>query len=201
MMANSVDILAFLGIDITGSTKRLAREAKLAGIFAGDFSEEKIKDILHAGIGADIEEAQAESTGTRAIIIKKDGSGKKWGIKNVWLNRKALLDALIDLGEFIFGLSLISLIRVIKDLFELLQISLSSDEVFIFWTIYRASKQEYVSGDNYIGLIQKASADEHYDELSEKEIEKIVNRLVQIDMLKKQDGNYVVTEKMVVQWL
>ena len=200
-MVDSINVLEVLGIDTASIAKTLTREAKLKGLPMKDFSEEKVKDAFCAGVEVDIEEIQNVNTGTRATVIKRDSSGKIWGVKNVWLNRKALLDALLDFSEFVLCLSPISLIRAFKDIFEMLQISLSSDEVFVFWTIYKGSKQGSVSDDNLVSLIEKASVNEGYDDLSEKEIKKIVEQLIQVHMLKKEDNSYKITEKLVIQWL
>ncbi|MCL1914035.1 MAG: hypothetical protein FWG10_09205 [Eubacteriaceae bacterium] len=204
-MTNSLDLIEILGIDITSITKNLSLEARLEGVSVGNFSEEKVKEAFRACIEAEMEEVQnvnSERNGTRLLIVRnKDGSDISIRVRNVWLNKKALLDALLDIAEFVLYLSPVSIIRAIKDIFKMLQIPLTSDEVFIFWTIYRASRKEHVSDDNYIDLIQKASVTESYDDLHEKKIKKIVEHLVEIFMLKKQDGNYVITEKMVVQWL
>lgn len=196
-----VDVLKELGINTSPISKFLIREAKIRKFPINDFTDEKIKNALLAGIEADFEEMQSNDTRTRATFIRKNDSGVNIRVKNVWINRKAMLDVLLDGCEAFISLSPIALIRALKSVFEALQISLSSDEIFVFWNIYQHSKKEPVTDENLIAIINKAITNDSYDSLSEKEIKEIMDRLLQTKMITRKDGNYSITEKIVVKWL
>ena len=119
----------------------------------------------------------------------------------MFINGKALLNAILSLGEVIICLSIIAFIRALKDILETFQITLTEDEVFVFWNIFLASKHGDVTIDNVNEVIETAISVNSYEKLSEREIQKIIDRLIQLSMIKKENGNYSVTEKTIVHRL
>ena len=195
------DLLATLGIDTKGVYNYLKRESSIGESTDSDFSEEALEQVFIRSIEVEYDTEKQDATGNRATVVKKDGSGTNWNIKNVAINRKALLDALLDICEFVLSLSPLAIVRILKNIFEAVQVDLKSDEMFVFWQIYKASKRDTVFVDNILDIVQKAMVVEEYDDLSEKEVRQAVNKLLQLHMLKEKDGQIVVAEKVVLKYL
>jgi len=151
MKNNSVDVLEVLGIDIHNISKYLIRVAKIRKLPIQDFTEEKIRNAFLSGIEVELEEVdENERAGTRVTIGKKNIR-----FKNIKRNPKDFIFTLVYSVKAIHCLNVTDLILALIYLFEALQISLSSDEAFVFWHIYRNSEEEPVTDNNLVNIIKK----------------------------------------------
>lgn len=192
------DVLEILNIKTEKVTNYLEREIKLNNLKINDFSEEKIKCALRAGIEAELVSVQEEAN-LRATVIKKEG-GVSWRVKNVVINRKEILDTLLDLCEFIICINPLALIRVLKDIIHIMQVDLTNDEAYVFWNVYKAQKRGTVSDSNLFQIIADAIEQDDYDILTKREINKILEHLIKLQMIDQIDEKYIVTEKIVIKW-
>ncbi len=193
------DVLDILSIKTEKVTNYLVREIKINNLNVNDFSEEKIKCALRAGIEAELVPVQKEAN-LRLTVITKDGSGVNWGVKNVVVNRKEILDTLLDLCEFVMSISPLALIRVLKDILHLLKVDLTNDEAYVFWNIYKVQKERMISDSNLFQIITDAVEQDDYDLLTKRDINNIMQHLMKLQMIDQIDEKYIVTEKVVIKW-
>ena len=198
-MENSAEILEALGIDTFRISKELTRIARIKKFPIQDFTEEKIRNAFLSGIEVELEDVGNERSGTRITIGKKN-----YRIKNIKRNLKYFVFALIYSVKVDADLSISNITDIIFLLiyiFDMIKISLSSDEAFVFWHIFRASEEEPVTDRNLVALISKAIDDDSYSRLSEEKIRDIVKDLIEKDMLiKEEDWYYDVTDRNTLPW-
>lgn len=198
-MNNSIDIdvLEVLGIDVARLSKDLIRSAKFRKLPIQDFTEENIKKAFLSGIEVELEDFKNERSGTRVTITTSTGV-KNYRIKNVKRNFKDFIASLVYSVKAMTDLSVTDLIFALISIFKALQISLSSDEAFVFLHFYRSS--EKITDRNLVKIIKKAITHDSYNYLSEQKIRDIVKSLIQKDMLEKKGKVYSITDGIVVHW-
>ena len=197
-MKNSIEILDALGIDTSRISEDLIKVGKIRKFPIQDFTEEKIKNAILSSVEVELEEVENERAGKRITI-----GTNNFRIKNVKRNPKYLLFALFssikaDPDLSITGIT--GIIFLLHYIFKAVRISLSSDEAFVFWHIFRSSENEPITDNNLVDSIKKAITDDSYSVLSEDKIHDVIKSLIQKDLLKIEDGNYDVTDRNTLPW-
>lgn len=160
----------------------------------------QMETLLNDVIEVELEEVKKETEITRGdILIRKDGSGKYYSIKNISLHLTDFLELSFNMAQGrIKDKLIVGAIFLIK-LMEQFGVNLEEEQTAVCVAIYKVKKRYVITDDNVIEYITRELRESDYMELNEKRIWNILSELIEMGIVSVEDGRYEVTQVLLFE--
>lgn len=143
--------------------------------------------------------ASNENSNNRRITLNNDGTGQSRHIKNIIVDFEKLISLTLTIGGLLLEQNWVTVISFIKESMSAINIPMSKDEIYIILMIWKQSKDgQKVSDNDLYNHYQKHYVFIETKMFSKDEIHEILNRLLKLRLLNCTDGNYTVSQKVII---
>ncbi len=159
---------------------------------------DQMENIFNDVVEVSLEEQEPGEDRTKGIIIKSDGSGKFYSIKNI---RFDIVDFIVEIFSLVDGIEKreslwfavgIFLLKLMKKL----GIELRKRQTDIIIVLYLETKNCIVTDENLEKIIVKGFERLGYRQIDAEEIYEDIRKLVKLGIIDIAEGKYIVAEKI-----
>lgn len=133
----------------------------------------------------------------RVVVQWKDSYYSFKG-KNIVFQPIKFVKLLLSIMASLADLNFITIANIFCDVLDTFSIILSQDESTILLCIYKLANMETVNDDNFYTYYSKFATERNVLVLNEKEFRDVVQKLADSKLIKIENGNYFVADKIIV---